>query len=169
MIKLSAVHGNDVAVEGVHFDGFVADETAVAADDFDAVAAQLIFKNVHFPLQRHVEPPHQILGGDVLLDPVGAAVETAFTPAGEVEHGLAHGLAGDGAGMHAHSADLGHAVDDGDLAPQFCRLNGGGFARRAAADDDDIVFLHDLLRAGALLESLLESAFGLAFGLKFWR
>ena len=35
----------------------------------------------------------QVVGGDVLLDPVGAAVEAALAPAGEVEHGLAQGLA----------------------------------------------------------------------------
>ena len=121
---------------------FFAGETAVAAEDFHIVAHQLVFQNVHLAVQRHVQPLHQILGGDVLLDAVGAAVKTALAPAGQIQHGLAQGLAGDGAGVHAHAADFGHAVDDGDFALQFRRLNGRGFSGRAAADYHQIVFLH---------------------------
>ena len=36
----------------------------------------------------------QVVRGDVLLDPVGASVEAALAPAGEIEHGLAQGLGG---------------------------------------------------------------------------
>ena len=54
---------------------------------------------------------HQVLGGDVLLDPVGAAVEAALAPAGEVEHGLAQGLRGDGAGVDRDAADAAALLD----------------------------------------------------------
>jgi len=44
--------------------------------------------------------------------------------------------------MYAHAANLAQAINDSDLAPQFCRLDGSGFAGGTTANNNDIILLH---------------------------
>ena len=88
------------------------------------------------------------LRGDVLLDPVGAAVEAALAPAGEVEHGLAQRLRRDGAGVHRDAADAAALLDHQHGLAELGRLDGGAPAGRAAADDDEIEGAHGREGAG---------------------
>ncbi len=53
------------------------------------VAGELVLQHIDLMVERHVQARHQILGLDVLLDAVGAAVEAALPPTGEVEHRFA--------------------------------------------------------------------------------
>ena len=54
----------------------------------------------------------EILRGDILLDAIGAAIEAALAPAGEIEHGFAQGLGRDGAGVDRNAADAPPLLDD---------------------------------------------------------
>src|SRR5262249_43819681 len=86
----------------------------------------------------------------VLLDRVGRAVDAALAVPGEVEHRLAQGLAGDGAGVDAHAAHHRLALHDGHALIQLGRLDGRPLAGRAGTDDQHIVVVgwrcHRLLR-----------------------
>jgi hypothetical protein len=56
-----------------------------------------------------------------------------------MQHGLAHGLGGDGAGVDAGSADdLAH-LDQGDFLAELGTINSGALACGAGTDDDQIV------------------------------
>ena len=67
---------------------------------------------------------------DVLLHAVGAAVEAALAPAGEIEHRLAQGLRGDGAGVDRDAADA--AAASRPPAPSLPSLAAWIAARRPA-------------------------------------
>src|ERR1019366_8916242 len=77
--------------------------------------------------------------GDLFLDPVIDAVYGAVVVAGEVEHGLAHGLGRDGAGVDADAADDGARLDDYHTLVHLgcshgCALTGG-----SGANDDQVI------------------------------
>ena len=107
------------------------------------VASELVLQHIDLVIERHVQPRHQVLGGDVLLHPIGAAVETALAPAGQVQHGLAQGLRRDGAGVHGHATDAAALLHHQDRAAQFGGLDRGTAASGAAADDNEIKRVHD--------------------------
>ena len=86
----------------------------------------------------------EIAAVDILLHAVGAPVEAALAPAGEVQHGLAQGLGRDGAGMHGNAADAPAPLDDEHRLAELRRLHGGALAGRARADDDQIICVHCL-------------------------
>ena len=93
----------------------------------------------------------QVFGLDVLLDAVGAAVEAALAPAGEVQHRLAQGFRGDGAGMHRHAADPPALFDHQHRAAELGGLDRGPPPGRAAADDDEVVPGHAALPSTSCL------------------
>ncbi len=114
-------------------------EPRVSIDHFDAGALQLIGQHGVLALDDLGDAEHQILNLDLGLDAIAASVERALAEAAQEKNGFAQGLAGDGSGMEADAADVGAAVDDGDVLACF-----GGFDRRvvaggAAADDEEVV------------------------------
>ena len=81
----------------------------------------------------------QVVHRDVLLDGVAVAVDRALAQAGQVQHGFADGLGGDGAGVDADAADAVDALDERDALAEL-----GGVERRllpggAGTDDHQIV------------------------------
>ena len=112
------------------------------------IAGELVLQHIDLVVERHVQARHQVLGGDVLLHPVGAAVEAALAPAGQVEHGLAQCLRGDGAGVDRYAADAPALLHHQDGAAELRRLDGGAAAGWAAADDDEVVGGHAAESAG---------------------
>jgi hypothetical protein len=93
-------------------------------------------------LERLVQADHEVAGLDVPSHPVGQAVEAALPPAGQVEHGLAQRLGGDGAGVHGHAADAPPLRGHQDRPAQLRRLHRRPPPGRAVADDDQIECLH---------------------------
>ncbi len=116
------------------------DEVGDAVDDVDAVAGELGFGDVHFSLDDRLDAKGKVGHGDLFFDPVIHAVDRAVVVAGEMQHGLAHGLGGDGAGVDADSADDGACLDHGYALLHFGSGHGGALARRPGADNDQVVF-----------------------------
>ncbi len=110
--------------------------------DLHAVAGELVLQDVDFVVQGLVQAGQQVLGAQVLLHPIGAAIEAALAPAGQVQHGLAQGLGGDGAGVHRDAAHAAALVDHQHGPAELGRLHGRAPTRRPAADDDHVVVVH---------------------------
>ena len=47
------------------------DEARRAAHGLDAVAGELVLEDLDLVVERHAQPLQQVVGADVLLDPVG--------------------------------------------------------------------------------------------------
>ncbi len=86
-------------------------------------------------LTRNVEVRHVDLFFDVIVD----AVDALILKAREMQHRFAHGLAGDGAGIDAGSADNFALLDYRDAAAALRSLNRRALPRGAGADDDEVV------------------------------
>ncbi len=77
----------------------------------DAVALELMLQHLDLMLERHVQPHAEVGAVDLLLHPVGAAVEAALAPARQVERGLAQRLRRDRAGVDRNTADAAAILD----------------------------------------------------------
>src|SRR5262249_46833667 len=93
----------------------------------------------------------QVIDGDVALDAVALAEESALVAAGQVQGGLAEGLGGDGAGVDLRPADDGVALDDDDALAELGGLDGGLLPGRPGADDGNVVVAHGGAPAGLAL------------------
>src|SRR5205814_1717232 len=76
----------------VDFDFLRSDEFAVAFDQFDPVARQLVADDVDLHADDLLHPKHEIFHGNDFFDAVRRTVDTAFAVAGKVEHRLSEGL-----------------------------------------------------------------------------
>ena len=112
------------------------DEAGDAVDDVDAVARELGLGDVDLGLDDGLDAEGQVGHGDLFLDPVVHAVDGAVVVAGEVQHGFAHGLGGDGAGVDADAADDGAGLDDGHALLHLGGGHGGALPGGSGADDD---------------------------------
>ena len=72
----------DIARLGGDIDGLRIDEMRQPVQRVHVVARELMLKHVDLVIERHVQPCLEILGGDIILDPVRAAVKAALAPAG---------------------------------------------------------------------------------------
>src|SRR6185503_2866317 len=90
------------------------------------------FTGYHF-----IDARQQLRHRRPLRDPC-AAIGTCRA-GGEVQHGLAESLAGDGARGEACSTDGASSLDEGHALAQLRRLNGAALACRSAANADEIV------------------------------
>ena len=118
---------------------------ACAVDHVDAVAGELRLRDVDFGLDHVLHAEGEVRHGDLFLDPVVDAVDALVAVAGEVQHGFAHGLAGDGAGVDAGAADDLALLDDGHALAVLGALDGRPLAGRPRADHDEIVLLHAIV------------------------
>ena len=103
----------------------------------DVVADQLVPDHVDLPADDVRGPAAEVLDGDVLLHPVALAVDAALAEPGEVQHGFAERLRGDGSGHHADPAHLA-SLDDGRSPAELRRLDGGLLSRRSATDHQEV-------------------------------
>ena len=108
----------------------------------DAVAGELRLRDVDLVLDHLLDPERQVRHGDLLLHTVVDAVDTLVQKAREVQHRLAHRLAGDGAGVDARAADHFPSLDQRDPSPLFRGVNRRPLAGRARADDHEVERLH---------------------------
>ena len=76
-----------------------------AVEHIDAVARELRLHHVGLGLDHLVDAESEIRHGDLVFDVIVDAVDALVFEAGEMQNGLAHGLAGDGSGVDANAAD----------------------------------------------------------------
>ena len=132
--------GGDLPRRGARVDehGVLVDERRAAAEELDIVAHELPRDDIELALDDLVHAVDEIgHRGPRSLDG-GAVLQRRH--AGEREHGLAEGLARDGARVQAHAAHHALALDDGDTLADLRRLNGGPLARWPAADHEKVEF-----------------------------
>ena len=99
--------GVDLVLAAVarHLDAVRADVAGFAAGRLHGVAAELMLENLDLVVERFVQAGDEVGRTDILLDPVGAAIEAALAPARQVQHGFAQGLRRDRPGMDRNAAD----------------------------------------------------------------
>src|SRR5690606_37564028 len=131
-----------VAALARDLNGVGAEEAGVTGHPGHLVARELMLKHLDFVIERDVEPPPQILRRDVGLVAVGAAIEAALAPAGEIQHGLAQLLRWDCSGMDTNTADAPPAPDHQYVLFQLCGLHCRAPAGGAGANDDKVIVLH---------------------------
>src|SRR6185312_477757 len=95
------------------------DETRGADERRDAIAAQLVVDDFDLAFDDPLDAVREVAGRDAVADDVILAVERALAKAGEVENGFAEGLAGDRAGVNAHTTGHLSPIDDGDALPEL--------------------------------------------------
>src|SRR5450631_1312675 len=115
------------------------DEVGDAMDNVNAVARKLRLGYVDFSFYDCLDAEGQVGHGDLFLDPVIDAVDGAVVVAGEVEHGLAHGLGGHGAGVDADATDYGARLDDDHALVHLGCSHGGALTGGPGANDDQVI------------------------------
>ena len=98
------------------------DEGRFRLQQFDPVAQQLMAVHVELVGDDIVGADQQVRHRNVVLHPVGRAVDIPLPVAGEVHHRLPERLARDGAGVDAGAADDGLAFHDGRFPAKLRRL-----------------------------------------------
>ena len=91
----------------------------------DAVAQELMAGDVDLVAHHRFDAKKQIRQRDLFFNLVRFAIEGVLAIAGKVKHRLAHGLAGDGADVHAYAAHDGFAFDHQHALAQLGGLNRG--------------------------------------------
>ena len=102
-----------------------------------------MLQNLDFVVEGDQHAAAQILGGDLLLDAVGATVKAAFTPAGQVQRRLAQSFGRNGARMNRNAANAAAFFNHENRLVQLGRLNGSAASRRSAANDNEIIGIHE--------------------------
>ena len=95
------------------------EEAGHAGEGLHPVAGELVLQHLDLVVERHAQPGAEVLALDVLLDPIGEAVEPALAPARKVEHRLAQRLGRDRAGMHRDAADPQPVLDHQHICPSL--------------------------------------------------
>jgi hypothetical protein len=136
---LSVRAGEELEIERVR-----PGEGRLGPNDLDAVAGELMTRDIDLVTDDVGGAEEQIAHRDVLLDAVGRAIDAALTIAGQMKDGLAEGFGGDGSGVDADPANSDFPLDNGDALVKFCRLDCGPLPGGAGADDQKIVvvFVH---------------------------
>ncbi len=129
----------DVPLRAFDADLMGIDEVGDAMDNVDAVARELGLGDVHLGFDDSLHAEGQVGHGDLFLDPVIHAVESAVVVTGEVQNGFAHGFGGDGAGVDADAADHGKGLDNGHALLHFGGGDGGSLPGRPGTNDDQVV------------------------------
>ena len=139
-----ALKDANIAGVGGDLDAMRIEEARGAECGLHRVAGELMLQHIDLVVERHVQTRHQVLGGDVLLHPIGTPVEAALAPAGEVEHGFPQRLGRDGAGVHRDAADATTLLHHEDGPAELGRLDRGTATGGSAADDDEVDCVHGL-------------------------
>jgi hypothetical protein len=101
-----------------------ANEAGRAVEHTDAVSFELLSDDGHLSVDDRVHTLQQVGAADLLFEFVVASVEGALAVAGQVEHGLAERLAGDGADVQRHAARHLSAVNNRHAFAELGRGDG---------------------------------------------
>src|SRR6267143_7049478 len=113
-------------------------ESGPAADEFDLVEREIFQDALAFHVHDFALVVHEIVDGEIFLQRVINAIESALLQAGEIERGFAERLAGNGTRVDAAATHVIGAFDDGDALAEVSRLGATLFTGRTAADDDKV-------------------------------
>src|SRR6266567_4942224 len=94
-----------VAVAVLHANVVRVQKLPRTVDQIDAVALELVLDDPYFILHHMLDAEVQVRHGHFAFVAVVGPVEILVVEPGEMQHRLAHGLAGDCAGIYAHAAD----------------------------------------------------------------
>ncbi len=108
------------------------------------VAHELVLQHLDFMIECLLQPFDQIAGGYGLLHAIAAAIESAFAPAAEVQHGFAQRLGWNGAGVNRHAAEPLAAVHHQNRLAKLGRLHSRAAPRRPTADHQHVDMIHTL-------------------------
>ncbi len=111
-------------------------EAGHSSEYIDSVARKLRLGHVDLGLDHVLDPERKVRHRDLFLDPVIHAVDRTIVIAGEMHHGFAHRLAGDGAGIDGDSANGSHALDHRGSLAQLIGVDGGTLPRGAGTNDE---------------------------------
>ena len=114
-------------------------KTRHADQHLHVVARELRLGHVDFGLDHVLHAEGEVGHRDAFLHAIVHAVNRLVVVAGKMQHGFAHGLGRDGAGIDAGAADHFAAFHHGNLLAQFRAIDGGALAGGAGADDDKVV------------------------------
>ena len=113
-------------------------ERGLAAQELNIVKCEVLGDAVAFHLDDGAFVVHEIVNGEIFLQRVIDAVETALLQAGKIEGGFTKSFAGDGSGVDAAAADFSGALDDRHALAEIGRLGRAFFSGRAAAYDYEV-------------------------------
>src|SRR6266849_7009312 len=105
-------------------------ESGLTADEFNFVERKIFQDALAFHVHHFAFVVHEIVDGEILLQRVIDAIESALLKSGKIEGGFAEGLAGDGAGVDATATHVLSALDDGNALPKVGSLCAALFAGR---------------------------------------
>ena len=111
-------------------------EAGHSGEHIDAIARKLRLGHVDLGLDHVLDAEGEVRHRDLFLDPVIHAVDRTVVIAGEMQHGFAHRLAGDGAGIDGDPADRSHALHHRGPLAQLIGVDGGALTRGAGTDDE---------------------------------
>src|SRR5580704_6093910 len=89
-----------------------------------------------------LDAKRQVRHGDLFFDSIVHAIDVLVVIAGQMQHGLAKGLAGDRTGIDAHTADYRAPLYHSHAFTHLGALNSRALPRWSGADNDQIVGLH---------------------------
>jgi hypothetical protein len=142
-------NGAGLAVRRRDFDLVRPDKARFAGGGPHQIAAELMFEHLDLVIECFLQAYDQVLGSDVLLHPVGAAVKPALAPAGQIEHGFAQRFGRDRSGMHGNAADPAAFFNHQHRLAEFGKLHGGAAPGRAGADHQHVIVVHQGRPEGA--------------------
>ena len=135
--EVVAVHNRGAQI-ALHFDGMVGDKARIAFEHGHTIAPQLRLDDLDLAGHDRIGAKDQVLHSDLVFDRITASVKGALTEPAEIQNRFAEGLTGDGAGVHANSADRAFALDYRDLFAHLGGTDGGLLPGGTAADDDQV-------------------------------
>src|ERR1700730_6288272 len=112
------------------------DEAGSATQHLDAIPRKLREGHVNLRLDHLVNAERQIGDSDLFLYAITYAIDALVLIAGEVHHGFAHRLAGNGARVNAGAANHLALLDERYSLAELRALNGRTLSCRAGTDND---------------------------------
>src|SRR5580698_1643990 len=113
-----------------------------AVEYVHSVTLELVLSHSNFVLDHTLDAEDDISHGDSRRGAAIGTVEVLGIKAREVQNGFAHGLAGDGAGIYADTADGALLFDDRNSLAGLCALDSGTLASWTRTNHNQIVGLH---------------------------
>jgi hypothetical protein len=137
------VGGDDLGVGGaLDVEGVVVLEVGRAPDQLDAVALEVAADDRQLGVDHLLADVDQVGDGDGLLDAGDLAEQPLPADAAQVEHGLAQGLAGDGAGVDAGATEDVFLLDDAGRLAELGGLDGRLLPGRTGPDHRKVEVSH---------------------------
>ena len=111
-------------------------EAGDARQYIDAIARELRLGDIDLGLDHVLDAEGKVRHRDLFLDLVVHAIDGTVVVAGEMQHGFAHCLAGDGAGIYRNPAHVSVPFHHGCPLAQLIGIDSGALPRGAGTNDE---------------------------------